>query len=363
MQRTDLIDTDGENKAIRSFLRFCLNPSISIGEMRDNMAMSGWEGCWPDSIGAADWNSTLTKFETQAWLRHLFSLEAQFAPAMADLVVRADALPDYARDQAAAGMGIAARDMDAVDARWEREHQALIGNPAIKVVGRLARAAPASPLLQDRVLDAAAAAVEASAVVWTGFARNDARTCIRAALEAAGMLPAPTALQPIPVQLDCPECGVAHVDEGEWATRLHKTHQCQACKHEWRPYEYPTVGVADKVDTDRIEAICRAFVEGIGHGIERDGENSAHEDPALAAAYILGYDLAANPGTLIGALAEDRRLVDWLGKNFSAGALDDFDQLTIKNSLKWEFLAPKGVAINIREVLRAALARDEGTPA
>jgi hypothetical protein len=358
MQRTDLIDTDGENKAIRSFLRFYLNPGISIGQMRDNMAMSGWEDCWPDSLAAADWNSTLTKAEAQAWLRHLFSLEAQFAPVVVDIEVRADALPDYAHDQAGAGTG-----GSEVDARWEREHQALIGNPAIKVVGRLTRAAPASPLLLDRVLDVAAAAVEASADVWTGFARNDARTCIRAALEAVGVLPAPTALQPIPVQLNCPECGVAHVDEGPWATRLHKTHQCQACKHEWRPYDYPTVGVADKADTDRIEAISRAFVEGIGRGVERDGENSAHEDPALAAAYILGYDMAANPGTLVGALAEDRHLVEWLGKNFCVGTLDDFDQMTIKNSVKWEFLAPKGVSGDIREVLRAALARDEGTPA
>lgn len=307
MQRTDLIDTDGENKAIRSFLRFYLEPGITIGNMRDNMAMSGWEGCWPASIGAAHADSTLTKGGTQLWLRHLFSLEAQFAsPAVADLEIRAGALPDYSRDQAGAG-GLTSRDANAVDARWEREHQALVGNPALKVVGRLA---------------------------------------------------APTALNPIPMQMNCPECGVAHVDEGPWATRLHKTHQCQACGHEWRPYEYPTVGVAEQVDTVRIEALCRAFVDGISHGIEGDGENSPHEDPALAAAYILGYDTVAIPGTLIGALAEERRLLDWLGKNFSAGALDDFDQLTIKNSDKWEFLAPKGVHTDIREVLRAALVCD-----
>ena len=304
MKRTDLIDTDGENKAIRSFLRFYLEPGITIGNMRDNMAMSGWEGCWPASIGAAHADSTLTKGGTQLWLRHLFSLEAQFAPAPAEFEVRAAALPDYARDQAGAG-GMSSRDVHAVDTRWEQEHQALIGNPAIKVVGRLH-----------------------------------------------------AALNPIPMQMSCPECGVAHVDEGPWATRLHKTHQCQACGHEWRPYEYPTVGVAEKVDTDRIEAICQAFMDGVAHGIERDGENSPHEDPALTAAYILGYDMVANPGTLVGALAEDRRLLEWLGKNVSIGTLDDFDQLTIKNSDKWEFLAPKGVHTDIREVLRAALARD-----
>lgn len=48
---------------------------------------------------------------------------------------------------------------------------------------------------------------------------------------------------PVPMQLLCPRCGAIHLDEGEWATRPHKTHQCQSCKHEWRPFEYPTVGV------------------------------------------------------------------------------------------------------------------------
>lgn len=49
---------------------------------------------------------------------------------------------------------------------------------------------------------------------------------------------------PVPMTLFCPFCGVQHVDEGEWATRPHKTHQCQSCKKEWRLFEYPTVGVA-----------------------------------------------------------------------------------------------------------------------
>lgn len=50
--------------------------------------------------------------------------------------------------------------------------------------------------------------------------------------------------KPEPAILHCPECGVQHVDDGEWATRVHRTHQCQACGHEWRPCEYPTFGVA-----------------------------------------------------------------------------------------------------------------------
>lgn len=287
MQRTDLLDTDGENKAIRSFLRFCLKPGVTIGEMRDNMESAGWEGCWPDSIGAADWNSTLTKFELQAWLRHLFGLEAQFATDVGDLEVRAGALPDYGRDQAGAGTA-----RNAVDARWEREHQALINNPAIRVVGRMTTSGPASPLLLEHALDAAAAAVEASADVWKGFSRNDARTCIRAALEASGILPAPTALNPVPVHLNCPECGEAHVDEGPWATRLHKTHQCQACGHEWRPYEYPTVGVAPTGEPAVADVASRIAESGgeilklLGVVEARAGESVETEGIHQQVAYI-----------------------------------------------------------------------------
>lgn len=54
---------------------------------------------------------------------------------------------------------------------------------------------------------------------------------------AAGALPAP-------MHLSCPQCNALHVDEGEWATRPHKTHQCQSCKYEWRPFDYPTYGVS-----------------------------------------------------------------------------------------------------------------------
>lgn len=43
--------------------------------------------------------------------------------------------------------------------------------------------------------------------------------------------------------LYCPKCDVQHIDEGVWATKEHKTHQCQACGHEWRPFDFPTFGV------------------------------------------------------------------------------------------------------------------------
>ena len=59
---------------------------------------------------------------------------------------------------------------------------------------------------------------------------------------------------PIPMRLHCPGtfalgdgihivCGELHLDEGEFATKPHHTHSCQACGHTWRPAVVPTVGV------------------------------------------------------------------------------------------------------------------------
>lgn len=53
----------------------------------------------------------------------------------------------------------------------------------------------------------------------------------------------PAPLEPIPMCLWCPMCGERHIDEGEWATRVHATHSCQRCGLTWRPAVVPTVGV------------------------------------------------------------------------------------------------------------------------
>ena len=50
-------------------------------------------------------------------------------------------------------------------------------------------------------------------------------------------------MEPIPIRLQCPECHKLHIDEGEFATRLHHTHSCQYCGMTWRPAIVATVGV------------------------------------------------------------------------------------------------------------------------
>ena len=51
--------------------------------------------------------------------------------------------------------------------------------------------------------------------------------------------------EPVRKTMYCPKCETMHLDEGEWETRPHKTHQCQGCGHEWRPFPFATVGVDD----------------------------------------------------------------------------------------------------------------------
>lgn len=50
-------------------------------------------------------------------------------------------------------------------------------------------------------------------------------------------------IEPIPMRIPCPSCGVLHVDDGEFATKPHHTHACQSCGNVWRPAIVPTVGV------------------------------------------------------------------------------------------------------------------------
>lgn len=46
-----------------------------------------------------------------------------------------------------------------------------------------------------------------------------------------------------PLVILCPDCHRIHLDEGEWATRPHRTHLCLHCGHTWRPREHATVGI------------------------------------------------------------------------------------------------------------------------
>lgn len=69
----NLLDEDGENMAVRSFLmQYSCDRSISCAAMAQHMKRSGFEETTPDFVhGPAHMNKAMA----QAWLRHLFSLE------------------------------------------------------------------------------------------------------------------------------------------------------------------------------------------------------------------------------------------------------------------------------------------------
>jgi hypothetical protein len=58
-------------------------------------------------------------------------------------------------------------------------------------------------------------------------------------------------VEPARSVLFCPKCGKQHLDVGEFATRVHRTHLCEntpegpktGCGHLWRPKKTPTFGV------------------------------------------------------------------------------------------------------------------------
>ena len=85
-----------------------------------------------------------------------------------------------------------------------------------------------------------------------GQRRADAAAEVRATTERGSLLeidgagPAPEIK---PMVMACPHCGTPHVDEGEWETRPHHTHQCQndLCLLTWRVEPYVR-GVRSRVD-------------------------------------------------------------------------------------------------------------------
>jgi rubredoxin len=56
-------------------------------------------------------------------------------------------------------------------------------------------------------------------------------------------------MEPIPMILHCPRCGMQHIDRPDatvnWDKFPHRSHECQnkSCGYVWRPADVPTVGV------------------------------------------------------------------------------------------------------------------------
>jgi len=74
MTERTLMDTDGENRAVRCFLMIYGAQSLTVGEMMKHMERCGYP-LWPDWVAEAAPTGHLTKGGAQHWIRHLFSLE------------------------------------------------------------------------------------------------------------------------------------------------------------------------------------------------------------------------------------------------------------------------------------------------
>lgn len=72
----DLLDNEGENRAVRMFLLLYGGAcGVTIGKMRKHLEMAGFANAWP--LWANNNDGHLTKAGAQLWLRHLFNLETK----------------------------------------------------------------------------------------------------------------------------------------------------------------------------------------------------------------------------------------------------------------------------------------------
>ena len=70
----ELMDEDGENRAVRYFLMLYGTSSVTVADMKEHLDATGYP-LWPAWVEEPDAQGHLTKGGAQDWLRFLFSLE------------------------------------------------------------------------------------------------------------------------------------------------------------------------------------------------------------------------------------------------------------------------------------------------
>lgn len=88
MTEREVLDADGENRAVRAFLMLYGTAGLTVGAMKQHMERCGFP-YWPDWVEPSTptlegetyitfiSKAHLTKYGAQSWLRHLFSLESK----------------------------------------------------------------------------------------------------------------------------------------------------------------------------------------------------------------------------------------------------------------------------------------------
>jgi hypothetical protein len=77
----ELLDEDGENQAVRTFLML-YGTGLTVAKMREHMALAGWPQA-PEWATKPEAQGHLTKTGAQSWLRHLFAMEQPQQPTSA----------------------------------------------------------------------------------------------------------------------------------------------------------------------------------------------------------------------------------------------------------------------------------------
>ncbi len=100
--------------------------------------------------------------------------------------------------------------------------------------------------------------------------------------------------EPIPAILHCPHCRRRHVDEGEWATRVHTTHLCAFCAEEFDISHPQCFGVGQVLasgfvpgperrvhELKTVPVPFQALVEGIKRFEVRENDRDFREQDVL----------------------------------------------------------------------------------
>lgn len=109
---SELLDDEGENKAVRGFLLAYGTPGMTVAKMKTHMRMYGYP-LWPAWVEIAEAQGHLTKAGAQSWLRHLFELESAVGDTARDGC-------DYCRNPLFAGR----KCKNCGKVHWEDEYEA-----------------------------------------------------------------------------------------------------------------------------------------------------------------------------------------------------------------------------------------------
>lgn len=128
-------------------------------------------------------------------------------------------------------------------------------------------------------------------------------------------------IDPIPMILHCPSCGMQHIDApelvddgsvmGVWDNPPHRSHLCHGCGTIWRPADVPTVGVEAIQTRGKADKIIHAERARVTDGmvlLDREGKALHWLIELAAASWNLADNTEDNGKSLTVAAADFERM-------------------------------------------------------